>query len=80
MSESNLHVAFAVEEPMHSGEFREATEVALVDYGGNVLQRGEPGPWATTENQWRVPNKLIATKVGERCSSGDVLCDYYAEK
>jgi hypothetical protein len=55
-----------------TGEFREALEIAVEDYGGNELWRGEPGK----QPSCRIPTKLRAVRTGERIAQADVLCDY----
>ncbi len=72
---TDLHVNYCVEiwaNDGPTGTFREATEIAVVDFGGNELWRGKPGD----EPKYQIATELAATRLGEPCASGDVLCDH----
>ena len=70
----NYHSAYCVETFPHSGEFREVLELVILDHGGNVLWAGKAGG----EPIYRIPVKLVATRLGRAVVSGDICCDYAA--
>lgn len=74
------HVPFAVEvygNDGPTGVFRAVLEAKLCDFGGNTLcGPGDVSDMNDARYRWRVPNKLVATKLGDVVESSDVLCDY----
>jgi hypothetical protein len=69
---SKLYCVAGVTVDGPTGEFFEVTQLAVQDYGGNELWRGEPG----REPRYRIPVRLVAAKTGAPCDHGDILCDY----
>lgn len=75
---NSLHARYAAEiagSDGPTGEFVEVLEIALCDFGGNVLWKGQPG----REPTYQIPTRLRATKVGERVGSADTLVGYVTE-
>ncbi len=78
MPEILTAVDVAVEHPFTSGTFAEALEVALRDHGGNTHWQGSAADYAAgLAPQYRIPTRLVATKLGQRsgCSS-DILAAF----
>ena len=69
---ATIWASYVVETEFDSGDF-EVLELQVQDYGGNVLWSGRAGD----EPKYRVPTRLIATKVGQPAAGGDVLCAYH---
>lgn len=71
-NEINHHSAYCVETYPHSGEFREVLEIEIQDHGGNVLWSGKAG----SEPIYRIPFRMVATKLGRAVVGGDICCDW----
>lgn len=71
-NKTNHHSSYCVETYPHSGDFREVLELDVRDHGGNVLWRGKAGG----NPNFRIPVRLVATKLGGEVASGDILCDW----
>lgn len=62
-----------------TGEFREVLELAVCDYGvkdphTEALWRGKPGE----QPEYRIPVRLVATKLGGVVAGADNLADFHA--
>ncbi len=60
-------VDVAVEHPFHSGTVAEATQVAVRDHGNNTHWQGSAADYAAgLAPEYRIPTRLVATKLGRR--------------